>query len=302
MLLNEAIEEYIHYISAVDQKSLKTIASYRNDLLQYLAAIREKNIENVEDITYQQLQDYIESCQKRLSSNSLNHHITSIRLFHRYCAQFFNINDPSVFLKSKKKQVKLPSYLSEEGIDQLLKKQNNSDIEILNTAILELIYGCGLRVSECCELKISNVNFEQKLLNVLGKGNKIRYIPMNDSECRAIKEYYFNVRKKWDLKKSAYLIINAKGNMITRQYVYTMIKKRAIDLGLGDNITPHSLRHSFATHLLDGGADLRVVQELLGHSDIQTTQIYTHIQTKRLNEAYRQFHPRKDKGEKDEKI
>lgn len=295
MKISEAMDEYLHYITAVDQKRLKTIESYKNECVQYLNALNALNINDMEAITYQDIQNYIDASSKTLSDNSLNHRITCLRLFHEYAATMLNCSNPAVYLKGKRQGQHLPHYLNKEEISKLLTRQEDSERELLNVTILELIYGCGLRVSECCDLKINQVNLEQALLRCHGKGDKDRYVPMNKREIEVIKEYYGKVRLKWDCHRSSYLLINSKGNQLSRQYIFTMLKKRCALLGLNERISPHSLRHSFATHLLDGGADLRVVQELLGHSDIATTQIYTHIQDERLKKEYQRFHPRKKK-------
>lgn len=302
MEIKEVMDEYFHYISAVDQKSLKTIQSYRNDCQLYLERCKVDGITEMNDVTYPMLQKYIEEWSKALAPSSLNHRITVIRMFHRYAAFTYHLNDPTTFLRSKKKSAKLPTFMSNEEVDLLLEKKDDSEKEAYHTMILELIYGCGLRVSECCNLKINQVNFDQKIMRCLGKGNKERLIPMNDLQIEMLKNYYFTTRKKWDKRRSPYLILNSRGNQVSRQAIHKMLKERCARLNLDHRISPHTLRHSFATHLLDGGADLRVVQELLGHSDIQTTQIYTHVQTKRLMSAYAQFHPGNKKEKTDEKI
>ena len=300
MEIKDAMDDYLHYISAVDQKSLKTIESYRNDCFIYAQRLFEDQITDMNDVTYDKIQKYVQEWSHTLKPNSLNHRITVIRMFHHYITFMYNTNDPTLFLKSKKKNVKLPVFLSSEDIDVLLEKQDDSDRECLNSTILELLYGCGLRVSECCNLKINQVNFDQKMMRCLGKGGKERLIPMNPKEIEAIKHYYHSTRRKWDKKRSPFFLLNARGNQVSRQAIHKMLKERCVSLDLDERVSPHSLRHSFATHLLDGGADLRVVQELLGHSDIQTTQIYTHIQPKRLLSAYEKFHPGNHKGEKKE--
>ncbi len=295
MTLEQALDEYIHYITAVDQKSIKTIQSYKNDLNQYIAYLTGNGIEKIEDVTYEAIHNYIYSMNKAV--NTINHSIVTIRRFHEYCAVNFSIQNPAIYLKSFNKQTKLPHYLSIQDINSLLEYDDNSDQEILQVAMFETIYGCGLRVSECASLKIKQVSLKQKILKVKGKGNKERLIPMNQRNIEAIEKYVNFVRKKRDFHKSPYLFINSKGKPFLREEIHVMLKKRCAKKGLDTRISTHSLRHSFATHLLDGNADLRTVQELLGHSDISTTQIYTHIQNKRLKDAYASFHPgnRKEK-------
>ncbi len=291
----EVMEDYFHYITAVDQKSMKTVESYKNECNHYRSGLAEQGIETMEAISYLNIQEYLNSLNGTLSVNSFNHRITCIRLFHEFAATMCGCANPAIYLKSKRHGQHLPIYLNKEDAVKLLTKQDDSDKELLDVTVLELIYGCGLRVSECCNLKINQVNLEQAMLRCRGKGSKERYVPMNKQEIKRVREYFQTVRKKWDIHRSPFLLINAKGSPLSRQYIFTMLKKRCATLGLDERISPHSLRHSFATHLLDGGADLRVVQELLGHSDISTTQIYKHIQDERLKQAYQQFHPRTKK-------
>lgn len=295
MKIIEAIENYVHYISAVDQKSMKTISSYQQDLNRYMIFLKDNQITQLEDIDYEIVNQYIMNMYDRYASSTINHAITTLRMFHEYCEVSYHIINPTKFLNSVKKSRKLPRYLSVEQVNQLLTYQNDTDQEICDVAILETIYGCGLRVSECCELKISQVSLSQSLLKVTGKGSKERMIPINQRNLDAIKKYVNEVRKKRDLHKSQYLFINHLGNKIYREQVHVMLKKRCLECKIDSRVSAHSLRHSFATHLLDGGADLRSVQELLGHNDISTTQIYTHVQNRRLKDAYASFHPRNRK-------
>lgn len=295
MKLKEALENYLHYITSVDQKSLATISSYRQDLERYLHYMESNMISAIEDISYEMIHEYILNMNQNYVASSVNHAITSIRMFHEYSAITYHIPNPAVFIKTKKKERKLPRYLSVEEVDKLLTYQNESDQEICNVAILETIYGCGLRVSECVSLKISQLSMNQGIIRVMGKGNKERLIPLNSRNIAAIKKYVDIVRKKRNVHKSPYLFLNQHGNPYTRQQIHIMLKNRCHSCQIDERISAHSLRHSFATHLLDGGADLRSVQELLGHSDISTTQIYTHVQNKRLKDAYASFHPRNRK-------
>lgn len=295
MELDDALNDYLHYITAVDQKSINTVDSYRRDLKRYMDAMQARGIFKVEDISYEMIYDYILNMNGKYASASINHAITSIKKFHEYCEVSVHISNPAVYLKSKKKEKKLPRYLSIEDVEKLLTCRNDSHKEICDTAILETIYGCGLRVSECTSLKISQVSLTQRLIKVMGKGSKERLIPLNQRNVEAIQRYVEKVRKKRDLHKSPYLFINEHGNPFAREQIHIMLKKRCQECKIDMRISAHSLRHSFATHLLDGGADLRSVQELLGHSDISTTQIYTHVQNKRLKDAYASFHPRNRK-------
>lgn len=296
MTLIEAKEEYIHYITAVDQKSMQTIKTYSRNLEHYIAYCLDEGIEQVEDVTYEVLLDYIQSNSKWQTS-SLNNHLVTIRLFHQYCEVMLGCANPTIFLKNKKNSKKLPHYLNTHDIAVLLQPRNETDQEIFETTLFELMYSCGLRVSECCQLTLNDVNCSQGFLKCLGKGSKERMIPMHKKEVQHLSAYIHTLRHSWDINKEKYLFIEPNGHPLTRQKVHELLKHRCLELGLDSRISAHSLRHSFATHLLDGGADLRSVQVLLGHSDISTTQIYTHVQNKRLKEAYSSFHPRNQKKE-----
>lgn len=295
MEIKHAIEDYLHYISAVNLKSEKTVLSYKQDLVKYMNHLEEEGIFNIQDVDYEIISDFITINNASYASSSMNHLISTLRMFHEYCEVSYHISNPTIYLKSKKKQAYLPRYLSVDDVKKLLQSDYDSDQEIFEMAILETIYGCGLRVSECCDLTVPKVSLSQKIVRVMGKGSKERLIPMNSKNKTVLSNYVHNVRKKWNVNKSSYLFINPNGNKITRQQIHVMLKKRCEKCKIDDRISAHSLRHSFATHLLDGGADLRSVQELLGHSDISTTQIYTHVQSKRLKDAYAMFHPRNRK-------
>ena len=163
--------------------------------------------------------------------------------------------------------------------------------ELFDHTIIETIYGLGLRVSECCSLKTNQVNLDDGFVKIIGKGKKERLIPIPDRTKKLMKEYYAKLRPSWQKKNTNLFFINQHGRKIYSEYVEKMLKENVYKAGIKKGITPHKLRHSYATHLLEGGADLRVIQELLGHSDISTTEIYTHVEAERLKRAYLDFHP-----------
>lgn len=301
MFVKEAIDDYMHYIKVVDQKSLTTIASYHNDLNSYLRYLEKHNIQKMEDIVYGDIQEFLneEAAVKKISS--INHIITVLHTFHQYISfTYENIPNPSQYVRSSKGEKKLPKYFNVNDIETLLNSFGDSDQDIFEHAILEVLYGCGLRVSEVCSLTLNQIHLEQGFIRCIGKGDKERMIPIHPRAKKALEEYLEHVRRKWEVKRSIYVFINAKGKAVSRQYVHLMIKRNLERNGLDQSLSAHSFRHSFASHLLDGGADLRVVQELLGHSDIATTQIYTHVQTKRLKQAYTAFHPHAKKEQEHE--
>ena len=287
MDLHEALSDYKLNLSLVENKSKKTIEAYMSDLTHYINYLNQKNINNVEEITILTVDNYLNSLTKEYSSNSINRVLASVRSFHKFISlNHESIKDPTVYIHTHKHNEHLPIYASVQDLKVLFDSFSNSDIEIYHKTILLTLYSCGLRVSELCSLKRNDVHLSEKILKVTGKGDKERIIPIVDA-CVQQMELYLNlVRKNWQKKTLPNFFINQYGRVLTRQYVHNLIKKKCEECNLNPNLSAHSFRHSFASHLLDGNADLRIVQELLGHSDIQTTQIYTHIQNKRLVNAY----------------
>lgn len=296
MLISDALEDYLHYIQVIDQKAVTTIHSYEQDLRSYQSFLSSQQIQQMEDITYPIVQDFLKQEQLHKKTSSLNHMISSLHTFHHYIHFTYpSISDPSAFIRTRKKAQKLPHYFNVTDIERLLDSFGTSDMEVYHHAILELLYSCGLRVSEVCNITLNQLHLEQGFLRCIGKGDKERMVPVHDRAKKVVEAYLELVRKSWQRKRIPNVFINQYGRVLTRQYVHTLIKDKLEELQLDESLSAHSFRHSFATHLLDGGADLRVVQELLGHSDIATTQIYTHIQNKRLQSAYLSFHPKANK-------
>lgn len=299
MLIQDALEDYIHYISVVDQKALTSIQAYQRDLMIYQRFLMDQGITTIEDITYNAVQDFISEQRLTKKGNTINRMISSLHNFHHYITwNNPNMNDPSMFIKSKKEGRKLPKYFNVHDIEVLLNGFDDSDQGLYHHAMLELLYSCGLRVSELCSLTMNQIHLDQGFLRVIGKGDKERMIPIHERAVSVLRQYLEHVRPTWQTKRLPNVFINQLGHATTRQYVHTLIKNKLQEHHLDERLSAHSFRHSFATHLLDGGADLRVVQELLGHSDIKTTQIYTHVQNKRLKDAYTAFHPRAKHTEK----
>ena len=287
MDLHEALSDYKLNLSLVENKSKKTIEAYMSDLTHYINYLNQKNINNVEEITILTVDNYLNSLTKEYSSNSINRVLASVRSFHKFISlNHESIKDPTLYIHTHKHNEHLPIYASVQDLKVLFDSFSNSDIDIYHKTILLTLYSCGLRVSELCSLKRNDVHLSEKILKVTGKGDKERIIPIVDA-CVQQMELYLNlVRKNWQKKTLPNFFINQYGRVLTRQYVHNLIKKKCEECNLNPNLSAHSFRHSFASPLLDGNADLRIVQELLGHSDIQTTQIYTHIQNKRLVNAY----------------
>lgn len=287
MDLHEALSDYKLNLSLVENKSKKTIEAYMSDLTHYINYLNQKNINNVEEITILTVDNYLNSLTKEYSSNSINRVLASVRSFHKFISlNHESIKDPTLYIHTHKHNEHLPIYASVQDLKVLFDSFSNSDIDIYHKTILLTLYSCGLRVSELCSLKRNDVHLSEKILKVTGKGDKERIIPIVDACVQQMDLYLNLVRKNWQKKTLPNFFINQYGRVLTRQYVHNLIKKKCEECNLNPNLSAHSFRHSFASHLLDGNADLRIVQELLGHSDIQTTQIYTHIQNKRLVNAY----------------
>lgn len=292
MNIKEALSDYQYYLNMVEHKSKRTIDSYLSDLHRYQSYLNDMGIHQTDEITEEQVQDFLIDLSEEYQSSTVNRYLSTLRSFHHFLSQNNTHDlDPTRFIKGRKKLAHLPHYLNEKEIQSILKSFSNHDLDIFHKAIIELLYGCGLRVSECCDLKLSQLHLDQALLRVVGKGNKERMIPLHKEGIYVLRQYLTYVRPQWETSRTSYVFINSKGHVLTRQYVHHMIKEQLKSLGMDTSYSAHSFRHSFATHLLDGGADLRVVQELLGHSDIQTTQIYTHVQNKRIRNAYNAYHP-----------
>lgn len=237
---------------------------------------------------------FFEKNKKRNSARTLARSLAAIRQFYNYIASIENISNPTVKIETPHFQKALPDFLSIEEIDRLFASIREDDLyQLRDKAIFELLYSAGLRISEAVELKVIDVDLKNKFLKVLGKGNKERIVPIGDEAKRLI-EKYLNDSRPIILgnRVSEYLFISKKGGMLNRKSVWRLLKGYAKMVDIRKNITPHTLRHSFATHLLERGADLRAVQELLGHVDISTTQIYTHLARKQLQEIHKRFHPK----------
>ena len=280
----QILSDYLEYIEIEKGLSLNTLEAYKTDLTDFLNFCESKNIENLESVSRNILNSYILNLHERkFNPTSVVRKIASLRGFFKYLySNSFIKNDPSQTLEQPKLPKKLPKVLTIEEINNIL----NDNLNTLESVIVELLYGCGLRVSELVNLKLNNVDLGSKFVKCLGKGSKERIVPFGKKALYSINNYLksrelITLKYHIDSKK---LLLKENGKEVTRQDVYNFIKRQG--QRLHKHIYPHTLRHSFATHLLENGADLRVVQELLGHSDVATTQLYTHITKKRLKEVY----------------
>ena len=284
-MLIQYIADYLEYLEAERGLSQNTIDAYRRDLTSFCEFLYSiESIDNFDRIKRQHINYFIKELHdKNYIPTSVTRKIASIRGWFRWLtANEFITQDPSLGVELPKLTKKLPKVMSIQEIETVL-KNNLSDIEI---SMLELLYGAGLRVSELTGLELNNIELNSRYVRCIGKGAKERIIPIGEKAKKSILKYLKHrelIIKKYKLE-TKYLLIKDNGKKVTRQDVYVFIRKQG-EL-LKKHISPHTLRHSFATHMLENGADLRVVQELLGHSDVSTTQLYTHVSKKRLKEVY----------------
>jgi|UniRef100_A0A7V3RIQ9 integrase/recombinase XerD len=279
---------------------LNTIQSYLLDIKQLGLYLKTKNKE-LENAQEADLREFIHSLfDLKLSPVSINRKISAMRSYYNYLISVNKIgNNPAENLELLKVGRRLPVTLSIEETNKIIESADEKTPAGLRDRVcLELLYGAGLRISELLNLKLGDILLEEELLSIIGKGNKQRFVPFGKKALHAIEEYLKmgrpNLAKN---KRTPYLILNARGNRLSRMGFLKILRKYLLKSGIKKRITPHTFRHSYATHLLQAGADLRVVQELLGHSDISTTQIYTHIDREYLKEIHRSFHPReRDEG------
>lgn len=288
------IQEFADYIRVERGLAVNTIKSYSRDLVDFARFAEDGRLDSVLEATRLDIAEYLGHLRQRgLSSSTVDRKTDSIRSFYRFMtAERYITNDPTRLIESSRSWSKLPSVLSIEEVQLLLDQPDTSKpLGLRNKMILEVMYATGLRVSEIVGLRITDLNPEVGYVRCLGKGNKERVVPIGSEALAAVKEYMDSGRPLLH-PKGDYLLVNYRGEKITRDGVLKIIRKIAKSAGIMKSISPHTLRHCFATHLLERGADLRSLQEMLGHADIATTQIYTHVNSKRLREIHQKFHPR----------
>lgn len=296
-MLQFALDDFYHYVQIERGLSENTLLSYRRDLGQYKRYLeQQEQLEDWNEVTRPQIISFLYTLKDvGKSAATIARMISAIRLFHQFLIRDQVVqHDASLHIETPKQDRLLPEVLSMEEIDQLLAIEGTTPLEIRNKAMLELMYATGLRVTELIELKTTDLHLSMGFVRCFGKGNKERIIPLGDYASDALERYLTDGRKTL-LKKNQEekaLFVNHHGRPLSRQGFWKIIKQIALEKELMKPITPHMLRHSFASHLLENGADLRAVQEMLGHADISTTQIYTHITKTRLKDMYEQFHPR----------
>ncbi|HLR15030.1 MAG TPA: site-specific tyrosine recombinase XerD [Bacillota bacterium] len=293
----DVLEDFFHFIQVERGLSRNTISSYKRDLLQYAEHIeKESDMNDWNDVDRSHIMSFLVHLQTGgKSASTIARTISSIRSFHQFLVREQIVQqDASLHIETPKKERKLPDTLSMEEVDRLLDIKGNEPLDYRNRAMIELLYATGLRVTELIDLQISDVHITMGFIRCIGKGNKERIVPLGDIATEAVEQYMQKYRRVLMKYKNThqYVFVNHHGRPLSRQGFWKVLRKIATEAGFEKQISPHTLRHSFASHLLENGADLRAVQEMLGHSDISTTQIYTHVTNKRLKEMYTQFHPR----------
>lgn len=289
-----AAEGFLCFCRVEKGLSAQTLSAYQLDLRSLTSWCVEAGIEQIP--TTEELRRYLDAmAQRRLSPRSVARHLTTLRNFCRHLLREGLIaEDPTALLKSPKQWKSLPKYLSGQQIGGLIEAPDPArHTGVRDLAMIELLYACGLRVSELCALRLSDLNLDLGYLRVTGKGDKQRLIPVGTKAQAALRAYLETARPGLlGCRASGALFVTARGGPLTRQGFWKLLKVHGLQAGVPKGVSPHVIRHSFATHLLEGGADLRSVQTLLGHADIATTQIYTHVARSRLRTTVDQFHPR----------
>ena len=295
MNIKDAIEDFINYCIFEKGLSDKTKESYENDLKIYNEFLNKKHITEVEYIKSDHIKDFLKE-RSNEETTTIAHNLTVIKNFHTYLLKE-NITKENVseFIERPKLRKSLPKTLSIEDVDKLLNIELKTPFDYRNKAMLELMYGCGLRVSELISIELNDIDMTNCLIKVFGKGSKEREIPLGEYAIYYLKEYISRRELLLKKKPCTKLFLNNHGLGMTRQGFFKNLKEILREQGLHPEVSPHTLRHSFATHLINQGADLRSIQEMLGHSDISTTKIYTKVSDEKVLEDYNEYHLRSTK-------
>lgn len=298
--MEELLERFLQYINHSNTGSLHTLQAYERDIREFYVYMQEEGISQLEEVDRILVMNYIAELRKKMGvrgnmkGTSIARKLSSLRSFYRYLNEYVGIGkNPFLYLKTPKMPKRIPEFLFYDEVDLLLSSiQEDNDVGIRNRAMFELMYACGLRVSEVIQLKVKDVDLHDCVLHITGKGNKQRVVPFYLLAKQKVLQY-MNIRSHWMLQEDHdILFVNQRGKPLTSRGVQYILEKMVADYQLNIRVHPHMLRHSFATHLLDNGADLRIVQELLGHASLSTTQVYVHVSKERLQNAYENAHPR----------
>ena len=296
MKLNEnLINDFIDCLRFERRLSKNTIVSYQRDLEKYRFFLQQNKIKEILNVSNDQILYFLEFLYKTQNSSSVSRILSTLRTFYKYLVRDGKIQkNPFSSIKNPKQPKKILEILDEQEVKKFLESiPSSSYLELRDKAMFELLYSCGMRVSEIVDLKLSDIDFDEGLIRFIGKGNKERITPIGDTAKDCLEKYIraarYNLERE---RKSENVFLNRNGQKLTRQGFWKILKKYAGKVNASKNLYPHLFRHSYATHMLERGADLRIVQELLGHSSISTTEIYTNINKKHVKETYFKYHPR----------
>ena len=296
--MEKFIRYFVRHLTVERGLSENTVRAYGSDLLALADYLQNSGKTEWSQIDREILLDFLDHLRDAgMESTSIARHLTASKMFFRYlCAEGLLSEDPTLLMDSPKLWRVLPDYLSLDEVDRLLNvyPSRGEALDVRNRAIVHLLYASGLRVSELTSLKLGDVNFETSLLRVVGKGSKERIVPVAAKTLQLLSYYLKNARIELieQIPLSPWLFVSRRSRKLDRERIWAIIKDAALQAGISKNIHPHTLRHSFASHLLANGADLRAIQEMLGHADIGTTEIYTHVDRSHLSALHRKFHPR----------
>ena len=295
-MLRECFNDFIGHLRLERGLSLRTAKAYGSDMELFIRYLESLKIDNWEEVRREDLEDFLEmDPDHRMEPTTIARRLVSIKVFFRYLVEEQIVkNDITDILEGPRKRLQLPGFLTEEEVDRLIAAYTGNDIlTIRNRAIIEVLYASGLRASEITRLRLDKVEFNENYLRVIGKRDKERVVPFGREASGCMAAYLRESRPKLDKSgKALEFFLSRTGKALTRERIWMIVTEAARIAGIEKKIYPHMLRHSFATHLLSHGADLRVLQEMLGHADISTTQIYTHMDSSRFANAHQQFHPR----------
>lgn len=299
--MEDLLEDYLHYLKYRKNESDYTVDGYEKDLILFFSFLKEHNIQKIQKIDYPLLRKYLQYLyQKKYAATTMNRHISSLKSFFRYLEKENKVNqNPTLLLSSVKKEKKLPKYIGYNELEHILLLPDvGTPLGQRDSALLEVLYSTGVRVSELVSIQLKDVELSEKRIKIIGKGNKERYVLYGkiceEKILRYVKEGRVKLLKN---QQSSYLFLNKNGHKLTDRGVREILNRILLKGGETLRISPHVLRHTFATHLLNEGADLRTVQELLGHENLSTTQIYTHVTSARMKNVYLHAHPRAKKIE-----
>ncbi len=299
--MKEWKQRFLDYINQLNTGSKHTLEAYERDIDDFIAFLNEEGITSFEHTDRIVVMNYIASLRQRdgvsgtMKNTSIARKLSSLRSFYRYLNEFIGIQEnPFLYVKGPKISRRIPEFLFYDEMELFLSSFDlQKEVDLRNRALFELMYACGLRVSEIVALRLEDIDFIDQVVHITGKGDKQRIVPFYDMAKEILLHYIEEVREKWIQKeKHSIVFINQRGKGLTTRGVQYLMQRQADALNMSIHIHPHMFRHSFATHLLDNGADLRLVQELLGHSSLSTTQIYVHVSQERLKNVYIQAHPR----------